>query len=153
MSILATLRRVSDATLADLPTQRSGVPDVLGREGLPEESLGKAWEAIHFLLTGTNAEGAPPLNFLVAGGRELGASPAGVVVRGFTSAEVGEIWRAIRPTSLDVLLARYDRERGAMDQRDMVLTPPDYFAQRYEHLREFLAAGVAENQALIVSFA
>jgi hypothetical protein len=109
MSMLATLRRVSDATLADLRAQPSGIRDFLEKEGFSDEGLGKAWDVLHFLLTGTNQGGAPTLDFLVAGGREVGTSKADLVVRGFTSAEVGEIWRAIRPISTDVLLATRER--------------------------------------------
>jgi hypothetical protein len=37
-----------------------------------EANLDKAWHGIHFLLTGTNWAGDPPLNFLVAGGAQVG---------------------------------------------------------------------------------
>jgi hypothetical protein len=33
--------------------------------------LEKSWQGIHYLLTGTAWEGDPPLNFLLAGGREV----------------------------------------------------------------------------------
>jgi uncharacterized protein DUF1877 len=37
----------------------------------PDGDLEKSWQGIHYLLTGTAWEGDPPLNFLLAGGREL----------------------------------------------------------------------------------
>src|SRR5687767_14577361 len=40
-------------------------------EGLVTD-LDKAWHGIHYLLTGTAAEGGKPLDFLVSGGREVG---------------------------------------------------------------------------------
>jgi hypothetical protein len=152
MSILGTLRRLSDANLADLKAQPSSIQEFLETEGFCDEGLGKAWDAIHFLLTGTDRDAVPPLNFLVAGGWEVGTSKAGIVVRGFTSVEVGEIWQAIRPISTDALLARYHRDRDAIYQCDIYLTPPEYVGQHYERLREFLEAAVREGQALIVSF-
>src|SRR5829696_7547426 len=45
----------------------------------PLGNFEKSWHGLHFLLTGTAWEGEPPLNFLLAGGREidigLGLSP------------------------------------------------------------------------------
>src|SRR5215217_4265180 len=51
----------------------------------------KSWHGLHFLLTGSDWEGEPPLNFLLAGGTEidigLGQSP----VRAYTRSETEAI--------------------------------------------------------------
>ena len=56
--------------------------------------MDKAWQGIHFLLTGSDWEGDGPLPFILHGGREidedLGYGPA----HGFSSAEVKEIDRS-----------------------------------------------------------
>jgi hypothetical protein len=152
MSTWCTLRRVSEATLAELAARPSGICEFLEKEGFAAKGLGKAWAAIHFLLAGPRRDGSTPLNFLVAGGCGVGTSKSGVLVRGFTRAEVREIWQAVEPISTDVLTARYDRDRDVMYQLDMYVTPPEYVAEQYDRLRECLEAAVREGQALIVSY-
>ncbi|MBI3269335.1 MAG: YfbM family protein [Planctomycetes bacterium] len=77
---------------------------LLDDEGI-DTDLDKAWNGIHYLLTGTSSEGVPPLNFLLAGGTpvakvEVGYGPPRVfraqetkalleVLSEFTESELG----------------------------------------------------------------
>jgi hypothetical protein len=71
--------------------------------------LDKAWHGIHFLLTGTADDGAPPLNFLVAGGAYVGDEDVGYgPARLFTAAETREIAAAITAITDDELRRRFN---------------------------------------------
>ena len=74
-----------------------------------DEDLDKAWHGLHYLLTGTAWEGAPPLNFLLAGGRELPGSEVGYgPARVLTSTEVLEVAGALDRVSEEWLRGRFD---------------------------------------------
>jgi len=97
---------------------------LLGRKAAPEAppedlhftegertdtDLEKAWHGIHYLLTGTAWEGSPPLNFLAAGGREVGTIDVGYgPARVFRSAEVKEVHAALEGLTDEALRARFD---------------------------------------------
>ncbi|MCI0460985.1 MAG: YfbM family protein [Gemmataceae bacterium] len=70
--------------------------------------LDKAWHGIHYLLTGTAWEGHPPLNFLVAGGREVGADEVGIgPPRTFSSGETRVITDALARIADEELRGRF----------------------------------------------
>ena len=68
----------------------------------------KMWHGVHYLLTGTAWEGKPPLNFLLAGGREVDIEAGQAPVRTHTSAETGAIATALSAVSDTELRDRYD---------------------------------------------
>jgi hypothetical protein len=95
MSMIGNLRLVSDEQLNELFADPDQVEDFLYESGEPspdeEDDVDKAWQGLHFLLTGSAWNGEPPLNFLVSGGREIGDVDVGYgPARGFTSTEVAE---------------------------------------------------------------
>ena len=74
----------------------------------------KAWHGIHYLLTGTADDGEPPLNFLVAGGTDVGDEDVGYgPPRAYTSAQARVIATALASVSDDELRGRFD-PRGMM---------------------------------------
>jgi hypothetical protein len=71
--------------------------------------IDKAWHGVHYLLTGTADEGDPPLNFLVAGGTDVGDDDVGYgPPRVYRPAEVREIAAALAAVSDDELRRRFD---------------------------------------------
>lgn len=82
--------------------------------GPGEGSLGalgdmeKTWHGVHYLLTGTAWEGEPPLNFLLAGGKEVDIEVGQAPVLTHTSAETRAIATALAARSEADLRARYD---------------------------------------------
>jgi hypothetical protein len=73
--------------------------------------LDKAWQGVHYLLTRTAWEGDPPLNFLLAGGREVGDEEIGIgPARTFTPEETRAIAAALRSVSDQDLRARFNPE-------------------------------------------
>jgi hypothetical protein len=113
---------------------------LFGDEEKRELDIEKSWHAIHFLLNGDAQHGKPPLDFICAGGSEVGDED----VRAFTSAQVREIEAALRPQSHRDLMAHWDGER-IRRERIYKVNPDDpegevdYAVWYLEKLKEFLA--------------
>ena len=125
-----------------------------------DEDLDKAWHGLHYLLTRTAWEGDPPLNFLLAGGRELpgievGYGPARVL----TSAEVLELSRALDRVSEEWLRSRFD----AADMMSKEIYPEiwdrdpaeddtlGYCIENFQTLKKVFASAAAEHFGLIIT--
>jgi hypothetical protein len=162
MSMIGNLPLLSDEELSSLLAEPAGVEAFLF-EGLPpaedELYLDKAWHGIHFLLTGTAWEGEPPLNFIVAGGIDIGTEDVGYArPLGFTSADVREIAAALAPLSADELRSRFDPKRmlelgiypeiwdRPPEEDDTLAHLLGYFDQ----LKGFLQRAAENGRALIV---
>jgi hypothetical protein len=73
--------------------------------------LDKSWHGIHYLLTGSPDECGTPLQFLVAGGTDVGDDDVGYgAARVFTSAEARVIASALSAISDDELRSRFAPE-------------------------------------------
>ena len=71
--------------------------------------LDKAWHGIHFLLTRSAGDGAPPLNFLLAGGEEVVGEEVGYCApRAYRASQVTEIEAALARVSDDELRQRFE---------------------------------------------
>ena len=116
----------------------------------------KAWHGLHFLLTGSAWEGSFPLNFVVAGGREVGGDLGYGPARGLTSADVLKIDEALEPLTRAELTGRFDAQRmtelqiypdGWSDDPNGEL---DYLLEYYADLREFVRRTAERRHALLV---
>jgi hypothetical protein len=119
--------------------------------------LEKAWHGVHYLLTGRADEGSAPLDFLLAGGRDIGTIEVGYgPARVFTAAETGLIRDAIRRLADDDLRARFDPEKmlaadiypRVWDEGDEAR---DWLIDAVASLRELLDAAVAAKLGLVVT--
>jgi uncharacterized protein DUF1877 len=73
--------------------------------------LDKSWHGIHYLLTGSADESGTPLQFLVAGGTDVGDEDVGYgPPRVFTSAETRTIAAALTAVTDEDLRSRFDPE-------------------------------------------
>jgi hypothetical protein len=123
----------------------------------PEEfDVDKAWQGIHFLLTGTDSEGNGPLAFILHGGvridEEMGYGPP----HGFRSAEVKEIARALETISPEALFERADQE----EFQEQSIYPEiwdepkeecvGYVTRFFGELKQFTQHAADSNRALIV---
>lgn len=73
-----------------------------------DTDLDKAWHGLHFLFTGSEWEGDPPLNFLASGGTEVGDVDVGYgPARVFRSSEVAAIHKALSELTEDDLRKRF----------------------------------------------
>jgi hypothetical protein len=123
--------------------------------------LDKAWHGLHYLLTGTAWAGDPPLNFLAAGGREVGDLEVGYgPARVFTAAETRAVRDALERVTADDLRGRFDAD--AMTAAEIYpeviwkRVPPEddplgYLLEYYGTLRSFAEEAVAARVGLVVA--
>lgn len=144
MSMNTTVARVSAATLDALARDPDAVEDLVDNPSSPRVDVHKAWGGIHYLLTGTTWEGAPPDNFLLAGdeiGEDLGYGPA----RAHGPAATKQIAERLQALPAAALLARFDGP--AMAAADV------YSCSGHDDDREFLEHFYAPLRALVLEAA
>jgi hypothetical protein len=74
--------------------------------------LDKAWQCLHYLLTGSARDGEAPLNFLVRGGTPVGEEDLGFgPARLFRPLQVAAIADALAVVTQPQLLARFDLQK------------------------------------------
>jgi hypothetical protein len=123
----------------------------LGRDG----DLEKSWHGIHYLLTGTAWEGDPPLNFLLAGGRELdietgmapprvhGAAESRIIAAALSRVDEAELRRRFAPEEmmrLEIYPEIWDRGPETLD----------HLLEDVVTLRRALERVVAQGHGLLV---
>ena len=124
-----------------------------------ELDIEKAWHGLHFLLTGTAAEGEEPGCFLLCGGEEIGDEDVGPA-RVLRPDQVSQFAAFLAELSHDELARRYDPTRmTALEIYPEIWTRPaapgesgfDYLFESFEDLRDFVKATSAKGDSLIVS--
>ncbi|QRN98331.1 YfbM family protein [Archangium violaceum] len=121
--------------------------------------LDKAWHGLHFLLTGTDWGGKPPLNFIAVGGETIGDVDVGYgPARAFTPEQLAEISRALDAVSSDALRQRFDPAK--MMELDIYPSiwdrdPADddtlgYVLEYFEMLKSFLRKGAERGLGVVV---
>jgi Domain of unknown function (DUF1877) len=116
----------------------------------------KAWQGIHFLLTGSDWEGEGPAAFMLHGGREIDEDLGYGAPHGFNSKEVKEIVRTLDQLNLDELYAKADPKTFAANEiyPNIWDEPKEecigYVMDNLKDLKEFLGKTAQSNRALIV---
>jgi Domain of unknown function (DUF1877) len=117
MSMIGNFRALPEEELQALFANPSRVEQLLYESLLGSASNGneldvdKAWHGLHFLLTGSAWEGSFPLNFIVAGGEEVGDDLGYGPARGLNSNDVRKIDAALEPLTPEELGQRFDAPR------------------------------------------
>jgi hypothetical protein len=125
-----------------------------------DTDLDKAWHGIHFLLTGSDWGGDPPLNFLVAGGTPVGDIDVGYgPARVFRSTEVAEIHKALGGLQEDDLRKRFQPD--VMMKKDIYPTiwdrdPKDddalgYLLEYFAVLKKFVSDAADKGLGIVVT--
>lgn len=127
-----------------------------------EIDLDKAWHGIHFLLTGTNWAGDPPMNFLLDGGTQVGDIDVGYgPARAFHAAEVAAIDKAIQSISEEDLRNRFAPDKMMKEGIYPEIWDRDpeeddtlgYLLEYYSTLREFIHDAALRNVGVVISAA
>jgi hypothetical protein len=156
--------RLSPADRQTFERQRLSIERAVGEHfGAPDPndfSIDKAWEAIHFLLTGQTRRGDPPLADAVLGGVELPDDQdytSGNPLRILSPAQVWAIADALADISADQLLARPARAQ-LVARRIYAVSSDDsaedeYIHHHYTALREFFTDAAARSNAVLLYLA
>jgi Domain of unknown function (DUF1877) len=123
--------------------------------------LDKAWNCLHYLLTGTPRGGEGPLSFLLMGGAKVGEEDLGGMgpARVFSAAELAVIADALAPITREQLLLRFDLKRlAALDvypgRWSEVNLRSDYdlgyYFGPFEELKRVLERGKSEGLGMIL---
>jgi hypothetical protein len=164
MSMIGNFLLLPDADVDGLLGAPASVHDLL-RERVYEVDppdgyvdVDKAWHCLHFLLTGTAWEGAPPLDFIATGGTAIGDEDVGYgPARVLRATEVAELNTLLEPLPSEVLVRRLDAalteslEIYPQGWKELETTPDSlgYFTDAYEQLRALVQRGARERQALL----
>lgn len=118
--------------------------------------IDKAWQGIHFILTGDPFGGDAPLANAVMGGTPIGEKDVGVgPARGLATSEVAKAAAALQAIDENEFKKRFNLEELASndiypnvwEDSEMEL---EYFTTHYLTLREAFLKAVREGQAMIV---
>jgi len=158
--VLGWLLRLTPITIEEVD------PDAVPPEGAaegprkPQVDLDKAWQPLHYLLTGTAWEGDEPGCYLVRGGVELGDEDAGYSsVRGLTAGEMRAFHDFLSTLSHDTLRQRFDRSRmialkiyskprkGDTSPADGEIEP---LLAAFDDLHAFVAGAATDGEGAIV---
>jgi len=137
-----------DALIADPDSTEGLVYPEDGHESASSIDLDKAWHGIHYLLTGTQWGGEPPLSLAVIGGVEIGPDVGYGPARYLTPAQVAAVAAALAPLTNADLAARYDPK----DMDAKKIYPTGWASSSAESLK-YLQHNFADLQALYVEAA
>lgn len=124
-----------------------------------EDDADKAWNAIHYLLTGSALTGPFPAGFILHGGETLGQEVVGYsLARLLSPAQVAQVDHLLGTYTRDSLHARYNGP--AMDQAEVYpanwtqdeAANLDYIWHHFEHLRSFIHHTAQRNEHLLLFF-
>lgn len=156
MSMNCEVYRVPAATIERLVGESSGLIEIMSDLDGPEDavSLEKSWHGLHFVLTGSAADGEPPLNFLVAGGDPLNGDGAERLI---SAANVQTIAAELQKISAQEFAARFDL--AALDAADVyprIWDEPledllDEYFDYFQELKSLVERAADSNAALLVT--
>lgn len=128
-------------------------------EGVSQD-LDKAWHGIHYLLTMSEWEGDPPLNFLLKGGRAVPGIDVGYgMARIFSTQEVRSIHTAIAAIDDEFLRGRFDPAKMTeleiypqiWDRDPSEDDTLEYCLEYSQTLKQFLSDSVKNDMGMVVS--
>jgi hypothetical protein len=135
-------------------------PLVLAGDEGPVAYLDKAWHGLHYLLSGSDGAGNPPLDFLAVGGEAIGSIDVGYgPARALGPGEVAEIARRLAALSDTELLSRYDGPEMVArniypeiwnrddDEED---DPLGYLTENLAGLRQAVSDAATRQQGLVL---
>jgi Domain of unknown function (DUF1877) len=116
MSLIGHVYLLADervqALLADAGLVVAVIDGAYNDPGAGFVDLDKAWQCLHYLLTGSARDGDAPLNFLLQGGTPVGDEDLGFgPARVFRPLEVAAVADALLGVTQPMLLSRFDLKK------------------------------------------
>jgi hypothetical protein len=160
--MIGNFRLVSEAQIDALMADPRSIEGFLYDEEASEETeldIDKAWQGLHFLLTGTDWGGTPPLDFIIAGGQEVSDVDVGYgPARALRNAELKETVAALDPISAEILRERFDPPQmmklgiypEIWDRDPAEDDTLAYLVEYFEMLKPFLARGAASGLGVLI---
>jgi uncharacterized protein DUF1877 len=161
--ILGWLLRLTPVRIYENDPEAVPPPGAENSATRPNIDLDKAWESLHFLLTGTAADGEEPACYLARGGEELveeldDEQSGYSSIRVLTPEQVAAFDRYLSSLTIDELRRRFDvgrmvelriyskrRSRKAPADDDML----DHLIEAFEDLRTFVRETAASGAGAI----
>lgn len=120
--------------------------------------IDNTWHAIHFILTGSQWEGAPPLANLILGGAEIGGDVGYGSARYLTATQVSEVAEAIKDIGPQQIAERFSRQHlleneiypdiwGSDEETDEELVA--YIVGWYTVLHEYWLRAASKGNAML----
>lgn len=122
--------------------------------------LEKSWHGIHFILSGSDAEGNPPLDFLLCGGRYIGDIDVGYgPARALTSSELANVNMALEHIDTDEFKSRYNPESmsanniypAVWDRKEEYDENLEYMLGYYVAMKDFINDICKKGEGVIIT--
>ena len=154
MSMISILTVVSDDEIQQLHDSPERIDDFTSDKRTTTD-LDKAWQGIHWLLTGSAFSTDEPLCYLLARGQEVSFTDFGYgPARTLTSSQVAAWDDALSKISSEQLGRRFDAKAMlAADVYPQIWIEPDsldYLLDAYRRLRDFVTAARRAQAGLLV---
>jgi hypothetical protein len=155
--MICNLVAITPEKLRNLRRDPTGLLDMILADGGPTAArrldLDKSWHGLHYLLTGTAWDGAPPFSLAILGGAEIGEDTGYGPPRYLTPEEVRAVAGALHRTPHESFLARFDP--AAMNAAEIYSGGWENCAaqamrQQLGHLAEFYASAAADGMAVLI---
>jgi hypothetical protein len=157
MSMIGNFLQLTPAELGRLDANPSEVGDFISSDDVMDRTIDvdKAWQGIHFLLTGDDYGGAPPAANVVLGGIEIGEDVGYGPAIYLTPAEVQDVAKFVAAMTPELLGARYVAEELSEHEiyPNIWDDPEDdavgYLMEYYATLREYYLDAAVKGNAML----
>ncbi len=156
MSMIGNFLQLTPAELEALIASPGDVESFIYPDDLEGErgiDVDKAWHAIHFMLTGEQHEGEPPLSDVVLGGIAIGDDVGYGPARYLTASEVSDVADALESLTRDEFGKRYDAAaltaNGIYPQIWTGEENLEYVLSWYETLRQYYLDAASRGNAML----
>jgi hypothetical protein len=140
-SMIGSYRQISPQQLEELKRNPDGMEALLSAEATPDDmamDVDKAWNGLHYVLTGTAEGGQPPLSQAVLGGTEIGGDVGYGPARFLTPEQVRQVAQALAGLDEAALRAKYNP--AAMKQAGVYPEEIWEDAESFDYLLENFAS-------------
>lgn len=154
MSMIGNFLQITPQQLQELIAAPESVEDLIYPDD--EDSsidIDKAWHGIHFMLTGEQFDGTPPLSDVIFSANTIGDDVGYGPARYLTAAEVAAVADALRKLTPEEFGKRFDA--GALKANEIYpriwsgQEDLEYLVSSYAHLRNYYFDAASKGNAML----